>query len=164
MCLNAKRYFTQANADVHGNTPPSKRYFTQVCVQILSTRTPMYGFTNVILSDVFPDDISYNSVGSTRFATDVIVVDCGDDQRVGRWDQPLMEYDVAYGVRTMEQLTALITFFRAMRGRLYAFNYRDHVDYTSSVAVAYEARAGASDHGVRPGHRDRRRRRRISSS
>ena len=28
-----------------------------------------------------------------------------------------------------------------MRGRLYAFNYRDHVDYTSSVAVAIEARA-----------------------
>jgi uncharacterized protein (TIGR02217 family) len=137
---NVKRYFTTANVDVHGNTPPANRYFTQLCIQILSTRTPTYEFTNVILSDVFPDDISYNSVGSTRFATDVIVVDSGDDQRIGRWDQPLMEYDVAFGVRTMEQLTALITFFRAMRGRLYAFNYRDHVDYTSSVAVAYEAR------------------------
>ena len=137
---NVKRYFTQANADVIGNTPPSKRYFTQVCVQIFSTRTPMYGFTNVILSDVFPDDITYNSVGSTRFATDVIVVDFGDDQRVGRWSQPLMEYDIAYGVRTMEQLMALIGFFRAMRGRLYAFCYQDNVDYTSSVPVAYEAR------------------------
>jgi uncharacterized protein (TIGR02217 family) len=137
---DVKRWFTQASANVHGLTPPSKRYFSQVCIQLLSTRTPMYGFNAVILPDVFPDDISYNSVGSTRFATDVVVVDSGDDQRVGRWDQPIMEYDVAYGVRTMEQLTALITFFRAMRGRLYAFNYRDHVDYTSSVAVAYEAR------------------------
>jgi hypothetical protein len=41
----------------------------------------------------------------------------------------------------MEQLTRLITFFRAMRGRFYAFNYRDHVDYTSSAAIAYEARS-----------------------
>ena len=134
------RRFTRADAEVHGATPPAKRWFTQTCLQILSTRTPEYGFTNVILPDVFPDDISYNSVGSTRFATDVIVVDSGDDQRVSRWDQPIMEFDVAYGVRTMEQLTHLITFFRAMRGRFYAFNYRDHVDYTSSVASAYEAR------------------------
>ena len=52
-----------------------------------------------------------------------------------------MEYDVAYGVRTMEQLMALITFFRAMRGRTYAFNYRDNVDYTSSIPTAFEARA-----------------------
>jgi uncharacterized protein (TIGR02217 family) len=95
----------------------------------------------VILPDVFPYDISYNSVGSTRFATDVIVVDSGDDQRTSRWDQPLMEYDISYGVRTMEQLHALISFFRAVRGRLYAFNFKDPVDHSSSQAVATEARS-----------------------
>ena len=132
---------TQINAAVMGTQPKPQQQFTQVTMQILALRTPLYEFTSVILADVFPFDISYNSVGSTRFATDVIVVDSGDDQRVQRWAQPLMEYDVAYGVRTMEQLMALVTFFRAMRGRFYAFNYRDNVDYTSSVPTAYESRA-----------------------
>ena len=54
--------------------------------QILATRTPLYEFIPLILSDVFPFDISYNSVGSTRFATDVVMVDSGDDQRIGRWE------------------------------------------------------------------------------
>ena len=113
---------------------------TQLYCSLLVTVTPNYEFTDMILSDVFPDDISYNSVGSTKFATDVIVVDSGNDQRIQRWSQPLMEYDISYGVRTMEQLTALIHFFRAMRGRLYAFNYYDHVDGNSAKAVNYEAR------------------------
>ena len=115
--------------------------FTRACVSILASRTPLYTYTDMILTDVFPYDISYNSVGSIRFATDVIVVDSGADQRVSRWAQPLMEYDIAYGVRTMEQLSALIAFFRAMNGRLYTFMYQDHLDFTSSVATTYEARS-----------------------
>ena len=132
---------TRVDMVVQATQPAPRSMFTQVFATILATRTPIYRFINVILPDVFPNDISYNSVGSIRFATDVILVDSGADQRIGRWDQPLMEFDIAYGVRTMEQLSALIGFFRAMRGRLYAFNYRDHLDYTSSVATAFEARA-----------------------
>ena len=93
------------------------------------------------INEVFPKDISFNSIGSTRFQTDVIMVDSGDDQRISRWSAPLMEYDVAYGVRTMEDLHALISFFRAMKGRLYGFLYEDHVDFSSTMAVAIDARA-----------------------
>ena len=139
--VNPLRFFSRVETDVLGTQPAPVRNFTQINFSVLATRTPIYRFTNVILPDVFPYDISYNSVGSTRFATDVIVVDSGDDQRTQRWAQPLMEYDIAYGVRTMEQLQALIAVFRAMRGRLFAFNYRDVVDHTSSVAVVTEARA-----------------------
>ena len=138
---NPKRLVTEVNMQMLGTQPTSERNVTQVIYSILATRSPSYRFTDVILPDVFPYDISYNSVGSTRFATDVIVVDSGDDQRTQRWAQPLMEYDIAYGVRTMEQLQALIAFFRAMRGRLYAFNYSDVVDHSSAVALAIEARA-----------------------
>ena len=132
--------FTQAKAEVVGTGGAVAVNFTRVCLQILAVRTATFGYTQMINPDVFPFDISYNSVGSIRFATDVTIVDSGDDQRVSRWDQPLQEYDVAYGVRTMEQLSSLIAFFRAMRGRLLAFCYQDHLDYTSSVATQYEAR------------------------
>ena len=134
------RRFTAANGTLLGNQPAPQRRLTSIEVTYLAIRVPNLKWISMILEDVFPNDISYNSVGTIRFATDVIVVDSGDDQRVQRWDQPLMEFDVAYGVRTMEQLQDMIAFFRAMRGRLYAFNYRDWLDYTSSMAVAYEAR------------------------
>ena len=138
---NPYKAVTRVAMNFLGKQPAPLNLITRVVIQVLATRTPIYRFTDVIVPDIFPYDISYNSVGSTRFATDVIVVDSGDDQRNQRWDQPLMEYDIAYGVRTMEQLHALISFFRAMRGRLYAFNYRDPVDQSSSQAVAVEARS-----------------------
>jgi len=134
-------YVTRVGAIAIGNLPSPEHMVTRICCSILASRTPLYNWIDMIVSDVFPNDISYNSVGSIRFATDVTVVDSGADQRTSRWDQPLMEYDIAYGVRTMEQLQALIAFFRAVKGRLYAFLYLDHLDFTSSVATAYEARS-----------------------
>jgi uncharacterized protein (TIGR02217 family) len=135
------RRITGVNATVVAEPPPPHRRFTVINLTVVATRSPNYEFISMIFPDVFPYDISYNSVSGIRFATDVILVDSGDDQRIGRWQQPLMEFDIAYGVRTMEQLQSLIAFFRAMRGRLYAFNYRDNLDYTSSMAVRIEARA-----------------------
>ena len=102
--------------------------------------TPNFEWIEMFIYEVFPYDISYNSVGATRFSTDVIMVDSGHDQRSSRWDQPLMEYDIAYGVRTMEHLHGLIAFFRAMRGRKHAFLYHDYVDYRSTIAVDEETR------------------------
>lgn len=90
---------------------------------------------------IFPVDISYDSEAAEVFSTEVSSSDSGVEQRVGMWDQPKMEYDVAYGVRTMEQLHELKRIFRVARGQKHAFRFRDPVDYTSSFAVGEEARA-----------------------
>lgn len=124
------------NTTVDTNFPA----FTQVTAQMLMSVSPEFGWIDMFVDTLFPFDISYNSIGATRFQTDVSQVDSGADQRIRRWDQPLMEYDIAYGVRTMEQLHGLIAFFRAMRGKLYSFKYKDHMDHTSTTAVAVEAR------------------------
>lgn len=102
-------------------------------VHVFSHRTPLFEWNEMLYYDVFPTDIGYNSVGATRFTTDVVMVDSGADQRTARWDQPLMEYDVAYGVRDIIQLNELVTFFRTMRGRLYSFLFYDPSDHTSST-------------------------------
>ena len=117
---------------------------TQQYLEVLCTWSPRLtwiGLPDMFANEVFPKDISFNSIGATKFMTDVVMVDSGDDQRVSRWDDPLMEYDVSYGVRTMEDLHALLWFFRAMRGRLYSFLYDDHVDNSSTQATALDARA-----------------------
>lgn len=114
---------------------------TNIEARVMFSRTPDFRWIEMLIYEIFPFDISYSSIGATRFTTDVTMVDSGDDQRNARWTQPLMEYDVAYGVRTMEQLQGLIAFFRAAKGRLYSFLFVDHTDCTSSQAVAEEARS-----------------------
>lgn len=94
----------------------------------------------LILSVEFPHDISENSEGSTTFQTAITQVDSGFEQRLSRWDEPIMEYNVAYGVRTMEQLHDLMAMFRATKGQLFAFLYKDYWDFTSSFAIGVEAR------------------------
>ena len=166
-----RRRVTQAYVSVLGNLPrgaPVDEHtrglrFTQAYAQVMIPFTPNFAWIDMFVNEVFPYDISLNSLGATRFETDVVVVDSGYDQRTSRWDQPLMEYDVAYGVRTMEQLHGLLAFFRAMRGRKHAFLYHDHVDYTSTLATNVEARAapqispfdqvlGTGDHSTKTFH------------
>ncbi len=141
-----RRRFTQLYASVMGKQPlnvpegEGSNRVTQVWANVLIPFAPNFEWIDMVIDEVFPFDISYESIGATRFQTDVVMVDSGHDQRLSRWEQPLMEYDVAYGVRTMEHLHGLIAFFRAVKGRKYAFLYKDIVDHTSTLAVAEEAR------------------------
>lgn len=145
---NHRRRVTTVYAHIMGKYPLNTgeeeangaNRFTQVYANVMIPFTPNFEWIDMVIDEVFPYDISYNSIGATRFQTDVVRVDSGHDQRSSRWDQPLMEYDIAYGVRTMEHLQGLIAFFRAMRGRRDAFLYHDHVDYTSTLATEEEAR------------------------
>ena len=122
--------------------------FTLTYVEVLATHLPDLswggastgGFDAMFKEELFPYNISFDSISAATFADDVVVVDLGVSQRTSRWDQPLLEFDVGYGVRTMEQLGALIAFFRAVRGRQYGFLYYDPIDHTSSVATETDAR------------------------
>lgn len=133
---------TREGGDPSGIRPHGYLHnYTMVEARVIFTRTPDFRWIEMLVYEIFPFDISYSSIGATRFTTDVTMVDSGDDQRNSRWSQPLMEYDVAYGVRTMEQLQGLIAFFRAVKGRLYSFLYVDHADHTSTQATREESRS-----------------------
>lgn len=139
--INPRRRITGLSANYLAVHPKTDQYrATQVYGQVLMAFTPDFSWIEMFMNEVFPYDISFNSIGATRFATDVTMVDSGHDQRISRWDQPLMEYDIAYGVRTMEQLQGLNAFFRAAKGRRNAFLYKDHSDFTSTMAKDVEAR------------------------
>lgn len=89
----------------------------------------------------FPTCISYGSVGGPSWKTDVIVFDSGFEQRNQRWSNLRNVYDVAYGVRSVEDLRFLVEFFNEMRGRAHSFRYKDWLDY--SVADEYIDPSGA---------------------
>jgi uncharacterized protein (TIGR02217 family) len=91
----------------------------------------------------FPTDISYGSRGGPGFATAIIETDSGAEERVARWSAPRRRYDVAYGVRSKADLSALITFYVARQGAAYGFRYKDWLDFTT-----------ASDHRAAPSNTD----------
>jgi uncharacterized protein (TIGR02217 family) len=69
----------------------------------------------------FPSDIAFGSAGGPAYSTDIVVTQGGHEQRNANWVQARARYNVAHGVKTQAQLNALIAFFRARKGRAYAF-------------------------------------------
>lgn len=82
----------------------------------------------------FPDDISYGSSGGPCFSTTVVEVASGREKRNINWSQARAKYNVSMGVRSQAQLDDLVTLYRAVYGRAYAFRYKDWADYKATQA------------------------------
>lgn len=81
----------------------------------------------------FPTDISYGSSGGPEFSTTVIELSSGHERRNINWTYPRERWNVAYGVNTIEQLSALIEFFYARKGRAHGFRFKNHDDYIATL-------------------------------
>lgn len=81
----------------------------------------------------FPDDISYGSAGGPGFSTHVIETDSGAEQRVARWAAPRHRYNVAYGLKSEDQLSAVRTFYIARQGCANGFRFKDFLDFTTAT-------------------------------
>jgi len=80
----------------------------------------------------FPPAIAYGSAGGPEFVTDIVTSVSGQEQRNSVWPQSRLRYNVAKGVQNTAQLEALITFFRARKGRAEAFRFKDWADYRAT--------------------------------
>ena len=76
----------------------------------------------------FPTDISRGAQGGPERRTDVVVLGSGFEERNARWADSRRSYNAGYGVKSLDDLHAVIAFFEERRGRLYGFRWRDHVD------------------------------------
>ena len=92
----------------------------------------------------FPTDISYGSVGGPGFMTNIIELDSGAEQRIARWNQARHKYNVAYGVKSYEQLYNLIDFYIARRGVANGFRFKDFTDCTSVPGDGYATELGGT--------------------
>lgn len=89
----------------------------------------------------FPDAIARGATGGPEFSTDIIAVASGYEQRNINWSAARAKFDISTGIRTREQMAEVIAFFRARRGRAYAFRFRDWNDFEATG----EALAATSD-------------------
>lgn len=97
----------------------------------------------------FPTDISRGAVGGPERRTEVVVLGSGHEERNSRWADSRRSYNAGYGIKALDDLYAVISFFEERRGRLYGFRWRDHSDWKScppsQVPAATDQLIGTGD-------------------
>jgi uncharacterized protein (TIGR02217 family) len=81
----------------------------------------------------FPLEISLRSSGGPQRRTDVVTLASGHEERNSRWAHARRSFDAGMGVRSLNDLSAVIAFFEERRGRLYGFRFRDRLDCRSGA-------------------------------
>ena len=84
------------------------------------------------------DDVAYplalgrDAGASAEFSTSVMLTASGHERRASHWSDARLHFDVGPGVRSEEELGALLAFFRARRGAARGFRLRDPFDFSSN--------------------------------
>jgi uncharacterized protein (TIGR02217 family) len=84
----------------------------------------------------FPTEIAFGSAGGPERRTEIVTLGSGHEERNSRWADSRRRYNAGYGIRSADDLHAVIAFFEERRGRLYGFRWRDRIDFKSNAPGA----------------------------
>ena len=84
----------------------------------------------------FPTGISLNASGGPERRTEIVTLASGHEQRNSPWADSRRRYNAGYGVRSLNDVHAVIAFFEARGGRLHGFRYKDFSDWKSAAPQA----------------------------
>lgn len=79
----------------------------------------------------FPLEVALEAAGGPERRTDVVALASGHEERNQRWADSRRRYNAGYGVRSLDDLHAVIAFFEERRGRFHGFRFRDRADWKS---------------------------------
>jgi len=79
----------------------------------------------------FPASVSFGSQGGPERLTEIVTLANGFEERNTPWEHSRRRYDAGFGLRSLEDVDALLAFFEARRARLHAFRWKDWSDYKS---------------------------------
>lgn len=82
----------------------------------------------------FPASLSFGSVGGPERRTEIVTLANGFEERNSPWAHSRRRYDAGVGLRSLDDVEALIGFFEARRGQLFGFRWKDWADYRSCGA------------------------------
>ncbi len=80
----------------------------------------------------FPTDLSFGSTGGPERRTDIVTLANGHEERNTPWAHSRRHYDAGAGLRSLDDIEALIAFFEARRGQLHGFRWKDWADWRSA--------------------------------
>lgn len=81
----------------------------------------------------FPTSLSFGSAGGPERRTEIVSLVNGFEERNTPWEHSRRRYDAGVGLRSLDDVDILISFFEARRGQLYGFRWKDWSDYKSCV-------------------------------
>ncbi len=87
----------------------------------------------------FPASLSFGSVGGPERRTDVVTLANGFEERNTPWAHSRRRYDAGVGMRSLDDVETLVSFFEARRGQMYGFRWKDWSDFKSGRATAETA-------------------------
>ncbi len=96
----------------------------------------------------FPLSVSFASSGGPERRTEIIRLASGAEERNSPWQHARRRYDAGLGVRSLDDVHDVISFFEARRGQLYGFRWKDFTDFSSAIPSAIPA---ASDQPIAVG-------------
>jgi uncharacterized protein (TIGR02217 family) len=80
----------------------------------------------------FPTDVALGAMGGPERRTEIVTLASGFEERNALWAHSRRRYNAGYGVKTLNDLYAVIAFFEARAGRLHGFRWRDRADDRSA--------------------------------
>lgn len=80
---------------------------------------------------LFPFPIALGALGGPERRTEIVELASGREERNTPWAHSRRRWDAGSGVRSADDLAALLAFFEARRGPLHAFRFRDPIDHKS---------------------------------
>lgn len=79
----------------------------------------------------FPASLSFGALGGPERRTEIVTLANGFEERNTPWAHARRRYDAGLGLRSLDDVEALIAFFEARQGELIGFRWKDWSDYQS---------------------------------
>jgi len=79
----------------------------------------------------FPASLSFGALGGPERRTEIVTLANGLEERNSPWAHARRRYDAGMGLRSLDDVEALIAFFEARQGHLIGFRWKDWSDYQS---------------------------------
>lgn len=90
------------------------------------------------LDIAFPPFVARGASGGPTFATNIVTLASGAEQRNVLWANARGRWNISTGIRTRAQMLEVIAFFHVVKGRAFSFRFRDWNDFQATEMVMQE--------------------------
>ena len=80
----------------------------------------------------FPANLSFGALGGPERRTEIVTLSNGFEERNTPWAHSRRRFDAGMGLRSLEDVEAVVAFFEARQGQLHGFRWKDWSDYRSA--------------------------------
>ncbi|CEG09656.1 hypothetical protein BN961_03086 [Afipia felis] len=90
------------------------------------------------LDIAFPPFVARGASGGPTFATNIVTLASGAEQRNVLWANARGRWNISTGIRTRAQMLEVIAFFHVAKGRGFSFRFRDWNDFQATEVPMQE--------------------------